>query len=146
MSHISDPPIFCSTCIHTCLYRGFVLVHGGFCSGVCLGVFCLEGFVRGSFCPPPLLSEYIHYNRKPNITFNFRFHMYEICLKSVMSHALGPPSPCHKLSHLLGPPPPSSMMYFMDGPYLLSIHIFIQNSLHESSSHCRTHHFHCLYE
>ena len=37
-------------------------------------VFCLEGFVRGGFCPPPLLSEYIRYNRKLNITFNFRFH------------------------------------------------------------------------
>jgi len=34
-----------------------------------------------------------------------------------MSHALDPPSPCHKLSHLLGPPPPSSVTYFMDGPY-----------------------------
>ena len=42
--------------------------------------------------------------------------MYEIFFKSVMSHALGPPSPCHKLSHLLGPPPPSSVTYFMDGP------------------------------
>src|SRR6218665_3093779 len=106
MSHISDPPIFSSTCIHACLYRGFVLVHGGSCSGVCLGVFRLEGFVRGDFCPSTLLSENIHYNRKLNSTFNFRFHMYEIFFKSVMSHALGPPSPCHKLSHRLGPLPP----------------------------------------
>src|SRR6218665_2108274 len=74
MSHISDPRIFSSTCIHTCLYRGFVLVRGGFCSEV----FCLEGFVRGRFCPSPLLSEYIHYNRKLNITFNFLFF---ICMK-----------------------------------------------------------------
>jgi len=29
----------------------------------------------------PLLSEYIHYDRKLNIIFNFRFHMYEIFLK-----------------------------------------------------------------
>src|SRR6218665_2145138 len=113
MSHISDLPIFSSTCIHTCLYRGFLLVCRGFCSGVCSGVFCLEGFVRGGFCPFPLLSEYIHYNRKLNITFKFRFHMYESFFKSVMSHALGPPSPRHKLSHLLGPPPPSSVTYFM---------------------------------
>src|SRR6218665_1800858 len=70
------------------------------------GVFCLEGFVRGGFCPSPLLSEYIHYNIKLDITFNLRFHMYEIFLKSVTSHALGPPPPCHKLSHLLGPPTP----------------------------------------
>src|SRR6218665_1627772 len=56
------------------------------------GGFCLEGFVRGGFCSSPLLSEYIHYNRKLNITLNFRFHMYEIFVKSVTSHALGPPS------------------------------------------------------
>src|SRR6218665_708750 len=85
------PPIFSSTCIHTCLYRGFVLIGGGFCSGVCLGFFGLEGFIRGGFCPSPLLSEYIHYNIKLNITCNFRFHMYEIFCKSVTSHALGPP-------------------------------------------------------
>ena len=41
--------------------------------------------------------------------------MIKICI-SVTSHALDPPSPCHKLSHLLGPPPPSSVTYFMDGP------------------------------
>src|SRR6218665_1492541 len=81
MSPISDPPIFSSTCIHTCLYRGFVLVRGGLCAGVCLGFFCLEGFVRGGFCSSPLLSECIHYNRKLNITFNFRFHMYNFFLK-----------------------------------------------------------------
>src|SRR6218665_3994854 len=31
-------------------------------------VFCLEGFVRGGFCPYRLLSEYICYNRKLKIT------------------------------------------------------------------------------
>src|SRR6218665_4022794 len=31
-------------------------------------------FVRGGFCPFPLLSEYICYNRKVNITLNFMFH------------------------------------------------------------------------
>src|SRR6218665_3279097 len=41
------------------------------------GVFCMEGFVRGGFCPFPLLSEYICYNRKVNITLNFMFHMYD---------------------------------------------------------------------
>src|SRR6218665_4091684 len=61
---------------------------GGFVRG-----FCLEGFVRGGFCPSLLLSEYIHYNRKLNITFNFRFHMYDFFLKSLTSHALGPPFP-----------------------------------------------------
>src|SRR6218665_1894810 len=32
----------------------------------CQRVFCLEGFIRGDFCPFPLLSEYICYNRKLN--------------------------------------------------------------------------------
>ena len=55
-------------------------------------------------CPSPLLSEYMRYNRKLNITFNFRFHMYEFFLKSVISHALGPPPPvtnCHTFSNPL---------------------------------------------
>src|SRR6218665_480277 len=36
------PPIFSITCIHTCLYRGFVLVRGGFCSGFVWGFFVLK--------------------------------------------------------------------------------------------------------
>jgi len=46
------------------------------------GVFCLEGF-----CPFPLLSEYIRYNRTLNITFNFRFHMFKKYVK-VWCHLL----------------------------------------------------------
>src|SRR6218665_3056227 len=41
------------------------------------GGFCLGGFVRVGFCPFPLLSQYICYNRKLNITLNFMFHMYD---------------------------------------------------------------------
>ena len=97
------PPIFSSTCIHNVFTGGFVLVRGGFLPGGLSGVFCLEGFVRGGFCPSIFLSECIHYNRKLNITFNFRFHMYEMFFESVTSHALGPPflSPvtnCHTFS------------------------------------------------
>src|SRR6218665_1342756 len=64
-------------------WRGFLFggLSGGFLSG---------RFRPGGFCPFPLLSEYIHYNRKLNITFNFRFHMYEF-FYSVTSHAFGPP-------------------------------------------------------
>ena len=51
------------------------------------------------------MSEYICYNRKLNITLNFMFRMYDQKCTSVTSHALDPPSSCHKLSHLLGPPP-----------------------------------------
>src|SRR6218665_1447936 len=54
------------------------------------GVFCLEGFVLGGFCPYPLLSEYICYNRKLNITLNFMFLMYDKKFISVTSHALYP--------------------------------------------------------
>src|SRR6218665_3594532 len=104
------PPIFSSTCIHTCLYRGFVLVRGGFCSGV----FCLKGFVLGGFCPSPLLSEYIRYNRKINIIFNFKFHRYEFFLKCDITCSWTPPSVtnCHTFSD----PLPLSVTYFMDGP------------------------------
>ena len=73
------------------------IVRGGFCPGV------LSGF---SFCPFPLLSQYICYNRKLNITLNFMFHMND---KNLYKHDVTiswPPSPCHKLSHLLGPPHP----------------------------------------
>src|SRR6218665_1743693 len=126
LSHISGPPKVCHTSrtpqflvVHAYIHVftwGFVLVRGGFCSEVCLGVFCLEGFVRGGFCPSSLLSEYIHYNRKLNITFNYRFHMYEF-FQSVTSHALGPPpsvTNCHTFSD---PRTRSSVTYFMDGPY-----------------------------
>src|SRR6218665_1872876 len=41
----------------------------GFVRGeVCQGVFCLEGFVRGGFCLFLLLSQYICYKSKLNIT------------------------------------------------------------------------------
>ena len=43
------------------------IVRGGFCPGVLSGLV----FVRS------LLSQYICYNRKLNITLNFMFHMYE---------------------------------------------------------------------
>src|SRR6218665_300902 len=52
------------------------LFTGLFVRGFCPGVFCLEGFVRGGFCPFPLVSEYICYNRKLKITLNFMFQMY----------------------------------------------------------------------
>jgi len=41
------------------LYKFFLNCSRGFFSGGCChGVFCLEGFDRGGFCPLPLLSEY----------------------------------------------------------------------------------------
>src|SRR6218665_283437 len=94
-SHISDPsPILeDSTKIpdKSPLYKFSLNCSRGFCSeGFCQRVFCLEGFVRGGFYPLPLLSEYICYNRKLNITLNFMFHMHDIFFTSVTSHALDP--------------------------------------------------------
>src|SRR6218665_2095482 len=118
------PPIFSSTCIHTCPYRGFVLVRDGFCPGVCLRVFCLEGFVRGGFCPPPLPSEYIHYNRKLNITFNFRFHIYEIFFKKCdVTCSWTSPFPLSQTVTPSRTPSLSSVTYFIDGPLAGCIHV-----------------------
>src|SRR6218665_1045322 len=58
------------------------IVRGGFCPG---------GFVRVGFVRSPLLSQYICYNRKLNITLNFMFHMYDKICISVTSHARPPP-------------------------------------------------------
>jgi len=79
-------------------FAGFL--SGGFCQEV----FCPKGFVRGGFCPFPLLSEYICYSRKLNITLNFMFHMYDKNNKCDVTCSW--PSHCHKLSHLPGTPPP----------------------------------------
>src|SRR6218665_2312397 len=77
----------------------------------------VRGFVRVGFCPFPLLSQYICYNRKLNITLNSCFIcMIKICI-SVTSHALDPLPPvtnCHTFSD----PCPSSVTFFMDGPLL----------------------------
>src|SRR6218665_2088638 len=43
----------------------------------CLRRFLSGGFVRVGFCLFPLLSQYICYDRKLNITLNFMFHMYD---------------------------------------------------------------------
>src|SRR6218665_1274313 len=105
-SHISDPPNFlvglvektrtkapCTNSPLNCS-RGFV-------RRVCQRVFCLEGFVRGGFCPFLLLSQCICYKRKLNITLNFMFNMYD---KKMYKRDVTCSCPlCHKLSHLIGP-------------------------------------------
>src|SRR6218665_3373446 len=73
------------------------IVRGGLCS---------EGFVRVGFCPLPLLSQYICYNRKLNITLNFMFHMYDTNLyKRDFTCSLPPPpvTNCHTFSDPLPP-------------------------------------------
>src|SRR6218665_102491 len=74
-SHISDPPIFRRPSTKNQNKSPLVqilsqLFVGVLVRGFCQRVFCLEGFVRGGFCPFPLLSEYICFKRKLNITLN----------------------------------------------------------------------------
>src|SRR6218665_689388 len=119
-SHISDSPRFFSRSStkdpDKASCKNSLSVVCGILSGrVCQRVFGLEGFVRGVFCPFLLLSQYICYNRKLNITLNFMFNMYDKKSKSVTSHAPAPlPSVtnCHTYSD------PSSVTYFMDGPMI----------------------------
>src|SRR6218665_176586 len=64
------PPIFSSSSTKipdkSPLYKFYLNCSQRFLSG---------GFLRVGFCPFPLLSQYICYNRKLNITLNFMFHM-----------------------------------------------------------------------
>ena len=79
VTHLGTPQFLV---VHTYIYvftGGFVLVRRGFCRGILPGFFCLEGFIPCSllklkkwFLSVHHLSEYIRYNRKLNITFNFR--------------------------------------------------------------------------
>src|SRR6218665_3534179 len=81
-SHISDPRFFSRTSTKNPDKSPLYIF-----SFNCLWGFCLGGFVRGSlvwkvlsgggFCPFLLLSQYICYNRKLNITLNFMFNMYD---------------------------------------------------------------------
>ena len=92
------------------------LFVGVFVREVLSGVFCLEGFVQDGFCPFPLLSEYIHYNRKLNITLNFRFYIYDKKFISVTSHPLD----TSHLSQTVTPSrssSPSSVLFYMCTPH-----------------------------
>src|SRR6218665_469690 len=94
--------------------QGVCVSSQGFLFGGLSGDFCLEGFVRGGLCPSPLLSEYIHYKKKLNITLNFRFHMYEIFLKKCDVTCSWTPSPPVTNCHTFSDPLPSSVAYFMN--------------------------------
>ena len=106
---------------HTYFTGRFVLVRGGSCPGYFVRVFFVWKLLFVVVLSVPLLSEYIRYNRKLNITLNFRFHMCEKNLKSVMLHVLVPPPLCHKLSHFLGPPPPLERDALYGRPLMVKI-------------------------
>src|SRR6218665_809574 len=90
-SHISDPPIFSRPSTKNPdkrpLYKFSLNCSRRFLSEGLLS----ERFCPGGFCPLPLPSEYICYNRKLNITLDFIFHMYDkkIFIR-VTSHAFYP--------------------------------------------------------
>src|SRR6218665_3354042 len=108
-SHISDPPIFRRPSTKIPDKSPLVQILFQLFAGDFVWRVLSEGLLSGRFCPGwflsvPVLSEYICYNRKLNITLNFMFRMYDKKFVSVTSHAFYP-TPCHKLSHRLGPPP-----------------------------------------
>src|SRR6218665_584694 len=77
------------------------IVRGVFVRGVLSLGLLSKRFCLGWFLSVPVLSEYICYIRKLNITLNFMFRMYEKKFISVMSHALYPPpsvTNCHTFS------------------------------------------------
>src|SRR6218665_3498323 len=80
------------------------IVCGGFCPGVLSGGLLSGRFCLGWFLSLLVLSEYICYIRKLNITLNFMFRMYDNFFHKC-DVFLPFPSPCHKLSHLIGPLP-----------------------------------------
>src|SRR6218665_3706320 len=109
-SHISDPPFLVSLVQKSrtkapCT-NSLSIVRGGFCPGVLSGGLLSGRFCPSGFCPFPLLSEYICYNRKVNITLNFMFHMYDNSFISVTSDALDPPPPLSQTVTLSQTPSP----------------------------------------
>ena len=92
------------------------------------GAFLSRWFCPGWFLSVPLL--YIRYNRKLNITFSFRFHMYEKNWKRDVTCSW---TSCHKLSHLLGPPTPSSVTYFIDAPNGLPLALRLLHRVHSDT-------------
>src|SRR6218665_1024516 len=86
----------------------------GFCPGVLSGGILYGRFCPGWFLSVPVLSEYIGYIRKLNITLNFMFRMYD--KKMYKCDVTGPLLPL-PLSQTVTPSrtPPSSVTYFMDG-------------------------------
>src|SRR6218665_1940578 len=93
-SHISDPRFLEGLVQKTTqkppCTNSVSIVPGGFCPGVLSGCLLSGRFCPGWFLSLPVLSEYICYIRKLNITLNFMLRMYDKKFISVTSHALNP--------------------------------------------------------
>ena len=82
----------------------------------CSRRFLSGGFVWVGFCPFPILSQYIGYNRKLNITLNFMFHMYD---KNLYKHDVTcswPPPPVTNRHTFSDPLPPRAWRTLWTAP------------------------------
>src|SRR6218665_3104689 len=120
VTHLGPPPIFKSPSTKNPDKSPLVQIPSQLFARVFVRGVLSEGLLSGRFCPRwflfvPVLSEYICYNRKLNITLNFMFRMYDKTFYKCNVTWPLPPSPvtnCHTFSD----PYPSSVTYFMDGP------------------------------
>src|SRR6218665_2412710 len=80
-SHISDPRFLKGLVQNPdkspLVYKFCLNCSRGFCPGVLSGGLLSERFCPGWLLSVPVLSEYICYIRKLNITLNFMFRMYD---------------------------------------------------------------------
>ena len=122
-SHISGPPKVCHSSrtpqflvVHAYIHT-YVLVRKGFWTWG-----FVWGFLSGRFCPRWFLlvspSVRIHpLQQKAKHHFQLQVSYVWNFFKSALGHALGPPTPCHKLSHLLGPPLPQAWCTLWMAPH-----------------------------
>src|SRR6218665_3493062 len=108
VTHLGPPlPIFRGSSTKNPDKSPLVQVLSQLFAGVFVWEVLLGGLLSGRFCPGlflsvPVLSEYICYIRKLNITLNFMFRMYD---KKIYKCDVTCFLPSLPLSHPLGPPP-----------------------------------------
>ena len=110
-SHISDPPpIFRRPSTKNPDKSPLVQILSQLFTGVFVRGVLSVGLLSGRFCPGwflsvPVLSEYICYIRKLNITLNFMFRVYDKKYKCDVTCSL-PPPPVTNCHTFLDPPNP----------------------------------------
>src|SRR6218665_413476 len=86
-----NPPTFSSTCIHTYVFTGrFVLVRGGSCLGFSSEIFVWK-VLFGVVCVRPPFCQNTSVTTESLTSFSILGFICRKNLKSVTSHALGPP-------------------------------------------------------